>query len=160
MNRYCYLTPLRDAFSMLQRWKYCPNCFIPSTNHLITSLSCQHIININMQSYQERYMEVSKNASTILAKLNGEVRPARINYFAKVTIMLNDSPMVHVLISVSWFMHHINKDVCGKPVTVWEHDLFDLYSFIRVEDIECRTVSLVDKLDDTYGNVLFVSPYE
>ncbi len=52
------------------------------------------------------------------------------------------------------------KDVCGKPVTVWECDLFDLSSFLLVQNIKCRTVSLVDKLDDVYGNVLFISPYE
>ena len=37
-------------------------------------------------------------------------------------------------------------NTCRKPVSIWEHDVFDLYIFLPVEKIESRTVSLVDKL--------------
>lgn len=65
----------------------------------------------------------------------------------------------HILACLSWFRHHTQKDICGKPVTVWECDLFDVTNFLIVQHIKCRTVSLIDKLDDVYGNVLFISPY-
>ena len=48
----------------------------------------------------------------------------------------------------------------GKPATVWEHDSFELCNFIPIEKSNSRTVSLVDNLDDVFGNVLFVSPYQ
>ena len=67
--------------------------------------------------------------------------------------------MCFILASLSWFKHHPQKNVCGKPVTVWEHDDFELRSFVPVQHMKCRTVSLVEKLD-VYGTVLFVSPYE
>jgi len=104
----------------------------------------------------------SKNSSIAVVELNGEVRPARINFFARVSALIDDTPVVHLLVCLSWFMHHVQKDVCGKPVTIWEHNIFEheLCNFLPVQHIKCRTVTLVDKLDDTFGNVLFVSPYE
>ena len=102
----------------------------------------------------------SKNSSIILAELNGESRPARINYFAKVSTLIDGTSDTPILVCLSWFKNHVQKMVCGKPVTVWEHDSFELCNFIPIEKISSRTVSLVDKLDDVFGNVLFVSPYQ
>ena len=65
-----------------------------------------------------------------------------------------------ILAFLSWFKTHQQKHECGKPVTIWEYDLFDECNFIPADQIICRSVSLVDKLNDTIGNVLFVSPYE
>lgn len=53
----------------------------------------------------------------------------------------------------------MKKNACGKPVTVWEHNLYDTTDFLLATCIKSRTVSLIDKLDDNYGTVLFVSPY-
>ena len=102
----------------------------------------------------------SKSSSIILAELNGESRPARINYFARVSTLIDGAPDIHILVCLSWYKNHAQKLACGKPVTVWEHDLFELCNFIPIEHIKSRTVSLVDKLDDLSGNVLFVSPYQ
>ena len=47
-------------------------------------------------------------------------------------------------------------------MTVWEHDLFydaGFHAFIPAQFIIYKTVSLVDKLDDVSGKVLFVSSY-
>ena len=102
----------------------------------------------------------SKSSSIIFAELNGESRTARINYFAKVYTLIDGTSDIHILVCLSWYKHHVQKMVCGKPVTVWEHDLFDLCNYIPVQQIKSRTVSLVDKLDDVFGSVLFVSPYQ
>ena len=105
------------------------------------------------------YKSRSKNSSIIYAEYNGELRPARINYFAKVAVTVTGTIHNHILASLSWFKSHIKKDTCGKPVTVWEHDLFDLTNFVLATTIKYRSISLIDKLDNIYGTVLFVSPY-
>lgn len=101
----------------------------------------------------------SKSSSIVLAEYDDEVRPGRINFFAVVSVFSNGNLHNPTLACLSWFKHHEQKDACGKPVTIWEHNLFDSSSFLFLNAVKCRTVSLVDKLDDTYGKVLFVSPY-
>ena len=106
------------------------------------------------------YKSRSQTSSVILAENNGETRPARINYFARVSTLVEETYYSHIVLCLSWFKGHAQKNLCGKPVTIWEHDLFDMCNFLPVQQILCRTVTLVDKLDDVYGNVLFVSPYD
>lgn len=88
-------------------------------------------------------------------------RPARINYFVKHTVIINNKPLGHLLFSAIWFKKHQQNNVFGKPISVWECDLFDIpsvSSIIPVHFIKCRTVSLTDVLDSNYGNALFVTP--
>ena len=89
-----------------------------------------------------------KNTSIVIAQLEAETRPARIEYFAKVSTVVNGTPSSIIMVSLHFFKRHPEKDLCGKPVTICSIDV-----------IKCRTVSPVDKLTDTMGNVLFVSPY-
>ena len=133
--------------------------FYPSSTCQIASTCRKYlVIGIGGKVYGS-YKSRSSNSSIILAMLEAETRPARINYFAKVSILVDGEHCNHIVVCLSWYKHHAQSDKCGKPVTIWEHDLFDLYSFLLVEDITCRTVSLVDKLNEMVGNVLFVSPY-
>ena len=62
-------------------------------------------------------------------------------------------------VSFSCFKTHPQKHKCGKRATIWEKDLFYKYNFIPVQDIICRTVTLIDNLNERVGNVLFVLPY-
>ena len=101
----------------------------------------------------------SKNSSNILAEINDESRQARINYSAKVSTLIDGISDTPGVVCLSWFKSHVQKMVCGKPVTVWEHDLFELCNFIPIKKTNSRTVSLVDELDDVFSNVLFVSRY-
>ena len=67
-----------------------------------------------------------------------------------------------MLVSLSWFQRHEQQHSSGKPVTIWEYDLFcnaGIFRFIPVQLIISRTVTLVDKMDEHSGRVLFVSPY-
>ena len=67
----------------------------------------------------------------------------------------------HILFSAMWFKQHPMADSYGSPISIWECDIFDIPEvsyIIPIQFIRCRTVSLVDKLNDTYGTVLFVSP--
>ena len=56
-----------------------------------------------------------------------EERPARINYFASHSITVQGSQHDTVLFSASWFKYHPSKNVYGKPVTVWECDIFEVF---------------------------------
>lgn len=88
-------------------------------------------------------------------------RPARINYFAKHTVSVQGVCYSHLLFSALWFKRHSMADAYGSPVSIWECDIFDLPAvsyIIPIQFVRCRTISLIDKLDDTYGTVLFISP--
>ena len=100
-----------------------------------------------------------KNTSIVIGQLHSESRPARIEYFAKVTAVIDGTSVSVMMVCLSWFKSRPDKDVCGKPVTVWECDVFDTCTISPISIIESRTVSLVDKLSDVAGSVLFVSPY-
>ena len=91
---------------------------------------------------------------------NCKCRPVQINYFAKHTILLKEKRLTHLLISTSWFKQHPEINRYGKPVTVWHYDLFEspgLLDIIPIQCVKCKTVSLVDKMDN-YGSALLVCP--
>ena len=52
--------------------------------------------------------------ATIIAAYGGDFRPARINYFAKVSVSDNGVAHSHIVVSLSWFKQHIKKDICGS----------------------------------------------
>lgn len=100
-------------------------------------------------------------ATNELLAITSEERPARIEYFAQLTVTINDATLNHLLFSASWFKCHPRKNAFGKPVSVWECDVFDvpaLSSLVPVQFINRRTVSLIDKLDDVIGQVLYIIP--
>lgn len=108
------------------------------------------------------YRSRSKHSSIILAKLNNEIRQARIKFFTEHNVIIKNEPISHLLVSLNWFQRHENQHDFGKPVPVCEHDLFcdpGEFGFIPVELILNRAVSLVDKLNERSGCVLFVSPF-
>ena len=113
----------------------------------------------------------SRSSSIVIAEWNvkllgmepkygesNEKRPVRINYFIKHTALVGTTPHTHVLVHVSWFNCHPLKVTCGKPVTVWEHNIFELHNVIPIQLLCSRTVSLIDKLSESHGHALLVSP--
>ena len=60
----------------------------------------------------------AKSTSIVLAELEIEIRPTRINYFAKISAVIDGNSHNQVMVCLSWFKHHMHKDICGKPVTV------------------------------------------
>ena len=78
-----------------------------------------------------------------------EQRPVRINYFAAHSIKVKDKFHSHVITAVSWFKKHPLQDVYGKPLTVWEHEIFEIgfCTFVPIQFIKCRTISLVDSVN-------------
>lgn len=88
-----------------------------------------------------------------------EHRPVRINYFARHMLSVDGVNKDHILVSVSWFKKHRDRDCFGKPITVWECDIFETtgFCFIPIEYIICRTVSLVDVINNG-AHALIVCP--
>ena len=121
---------------------------------------------VSLGSHKSR----SRSSSIVIAEWNvgllvvprdgeeNEKRPVRINYFAKHTAHIGTTAHTHFLVHVSWFNSHPQKFTCGKPVTVWEHDIFELHNVIPIQLLCFRTVSLIDKLSESHGHALFVSP--
>lgn len=86
-----------------------------------------------------------------------EQRPVRINC-ARYTPIVDGCRKTLLLFS-AWFKPR-DKDILGKPVTVWECDIFeisgvDCFCFSPVQLITKRTVSLVDDIH-TNESALFV----
>ena len=80
-----------------------------------------------------------------------EDRPARINYFVKHSIKVCGNVHTHVVFHASWFQFNSQMNRYGKPITIWEHNIFEIqgcYSIIPVQFIKYRTVSIVDKVDN------------
>ena len=98
----------------------------------------------------------SKNSSIIFADLRGEIRPATITFFDKVLLTVDGIHLQTMFVALNWFKNHPQEYECGKPVTISEHDLFYECNYLPVNKILRRTVTLVDKLNDTTGN----APYE
>ena len=134
---------------------------IPSSFRKYKSLS---IYGKQLGSYKSR----SSHSSIVMIKWNNllfnsitsisdELRPARINYFASFFIpQKKDQPVI--IASVSWFQQHPNKNICGKPLTIWENEIFEttMSNLIPIQYIHCRTISLVDIVD--VSNALIVCP--
>lgn len=64
----------------------------------VHSAYCRYMtVTINNQIYGS-YKSRAKSSSIILAKLNNEIRPARINYFAKHNAIVKGISKTHVLV--------------------------------------------------------------
>ena len=137
------------------------NLELSSTNYISSTYRKYSTINIKGKTYGS-FTSRSKNASIVLVNMNEEAhdQPAKLHFFAKIAVILNSVSQFHILAYLSFFKHHPEKEYCGKPVTIWDCDSFERSQFVSIQNIKCRTVSLIDKLNDVYGNVLFISPYE
>ena len=123
------------------------------------SISSSSLVVIASWNYQ--LFGPSTCTSSVESSEDGEDRRVRINYFAVHTFTLCETArdVKIILFSASWFKFNPNKDNCGKPVTIWECDIFESQPgvhIIPVQLIKCRTVSLVDTFNHAF--VLFVSP--
>ena len=130
---------------------------------------CQYLTTkLNNQVYGS-FKSRARNTSIILAQFNNEIRPARINFFAKHNAVINGVTITHLLVSLNWFERHHEQFKLGKPVTVWHYDLFcdaGAFNFIPAHFIRniYRTVSLADKLDSGNGKcpssfAIYLIPY-
>ena len=82
---------------------------------------------------------------------NVVTRAAKINYFCKHNVTINNVSKTHLLANMSWFLYHPKSTSLGKPIMVWHQELFEtvgINSFLPVQLIKCRCISLVDTIDN------------
>ena len=116
------------------------------------------------------YFSRSKSSSIVFVHWNTDFfgpnnvpdhhRPVLIKYFAQHNIIINGHTHRLIAFAAMWFKSRPDKDLFGKPVTVWDHDLYELFghhSIIPVQMIQSRSVSLIDQLN-TGETVLFATP--
>ena len=118
------------------------------------------------------YCSRSKSSSIVFTQWNSDFfgpnnvpdhhRPVLIKYFAEQSVVVNGLTQRHILFAANsmWFKHRPDKDVFGKPVTIWDHDLYEpfgCHSIIPVQMIQTRSASLIDQLN-TGESVLLTTP--
>lgn len=120
----------------------------------------QHITMYGKQVGAHRSRSSSSSLVMALQKQGAEERPATIKYFAKHAVTIQNTRYAFLLFHCWWYKSRMDKNVFGKPVTVWESDIYepdDCYSILPVQAIKCRTVSLLDSIS-TGETVLLVTP--
>jgi len=83
-------------------------------------------------------------------------RAARVNKFCEHTAHIKGEAKTHLVAYLSWYEEHPQKCACGKPVTIYYHNLFQHTGFIPIQYITSRAISLVDELNGE--TVMFVVP--
>ena len=137
-----------------------------STCHLFSSLlggykSRSSASSIVMAMWDSIYF-TAPHEITSISSSQKEHRPARINFFIKHTISIRGKFATHLLVSLSWYKHHPLQDHYGKPLSIWECDMFEMpgiYCYVPVQFIICRTASLIDKVSENDPPVLFIVPF-
>ena len=120
----------------------------------------QHITMYGKQIGAHRSRSSSSSLVMALRNLGEDERPATIKYFAKQVVTIQSRKDTFLLFYCWWYKSRTDKDVFGKPVTVWESDIYeqdDCYSILPAQAIKCRSISLVDKIS-TGETVLFIIP--
>ena len=141
-----------EAISSFMKYKH---CFMSSKivgSFKSRSTSSSHV----MAHWKSEFFGPSPGNS-----VPDEVRPAQVNYFAKNSIKIKGQTYTHLLVSLRWFKCHPLKHHYGKPMSVWEHDLFEMpgvHSVIPVQFVSSCAVTLLDKIKEYDPFVLFVIP--
>ena len=93
---------------------------------------------------------------------NSKIRPAKIHYFITQSIKSENDEIVDCTFAyVSWCLPHENKNIMGKPVEIWHHNLFEragTHSFVPLKLIKCRCAYCVTDLNSE--QVLTIVPLE
>lgn len=82
---------------------------------------------------------------------NNRIRPAKIHYFIRQSIKTEKDDNIDCTFAyVSWCLPHESKNIMGKPVEIWHHDLFEragTHSFVPLRLIKCRCAYCVINLN-------------
>ena len=144
-----------EAPSSFHEYSHCCIC----SRVLGSYMSRSSASSIAMTIWDSEYFGPSPGNSTSAS--GQEHRPARINFFAKYAIKIRGELSLHLLVSICWYKHHPLKDNYGKPLSVWECDLYEMpgvHSVVPIQFVHNRAVSLVDRISDSDPPLLFVIP--
>lgn len=145
----------RDVFTQSEidglKLLYSELASVPSSNMEIPNAFLKYQQVTIFEKVLGSYSCRSAASSVVMAVQNPLTaeRPAKVNYFARHTVTIANTQHTFLLFRASWYKPHRNKDAYGKPITVWENDIYetpDSRSVIPIQFITSRTVSLTDKL--------------
>lgn len=92
------------------------------------------------------------NSSVVLAKRDGNIFLAEIQFFIQCTTLSNSGHKYIWVAAISWFMEHHCKVWFGNPCQVWSITTYPGYSFIPLSDIVSRVVYTKSTVD--FGRVI------
>ena len=78
-------------------------------NQIILVFEKYSTININGMVYGGSTSR-AKTSSIVMVEVNNELRPAKIHYFVTVSALINSLPKNHVLVYLSCYKHHPDKE--------------------------------------------------
>ena len=74
--------------------------------------------------YPHLFCEAGGEGDTNDSQLQDK-RPVQINFFAKHIVTIKNTPITHIMFSASWFKIHPERSHYGKPLSIWECDIFE-----------------------------------
>ena len=87
------------------------------------------------------------------------LRPGRVSFYFKHSLLQHGIFKPHYFAFVLWYEEHPSKELLGKPIEIWCHDIFEALgpaSFLPVQRIYTKFVAGTDKIDQE--TLLFVMP--
>ena len=87
------------------------------------------------------------------------LRPGRVSFYLKHSILHCGVFKPHYFAFVLWYEEHPSKELLGKPIEIWCHDIFEALgpaSFLPVQRIYSKFVAGTDEIDQE--TLLFVIP--
>jgi len=85
------------------------NFVMKNQNQIILVFEKYSTININGMVYGGSTSR-AKTSSIVMVEVNNELRPAKIHYFVTVSALINSLPKNHVLVYLSCYKHHPDKE--------------------------------------------------
>ena len=163
LPKYKYNTVLSNTQKRNITKLYC-SLYDVSTNNIEIAQTCFVYKSVQFKGVRfGSYKDRTSCSSIVMTKFDPGTflqstisRAARVNKFYEHTVNINGELKVHLLAYLSWFEEHPQKCVYGKPVTIYYDDLFQHTSFIPIQCITSRALSLVNELNGE--TVMFVVP--
>ena len=84
------------------------------------------------------------------------LKPARVNYFLLHDVVINDTPITHLFVSLSWYKCHSRGNSLGKPLSLWCGNSFELQCYAPVQFLKHRTVSHI--IHETNAVLIIICP--
>ena len=155
----CVLTALEKS-SLVQMYAQLFNVQEASisSSSVYEKLKCASIFGKQLGSWRSRMASSSLVFITLKEFNNDAIKIARINYFCKHSVSINQVHKVILLLNLCWLKEHPKSSIFGEPTTIWYTDLFESinYIFLPIQFVHCRAISLVEKLDGE--TVLYALP--
>ena len=90
------------------------------------------------------YRRRSKNSSIVFADLRGETRPARINFFACVSVKVNEVLSKVIVVSLNWFKSHPLKEIRVVNLLQFGNMIYLMITYLQTKFCVELSLSLIN----------------